>query len=135
MWCTPSRRRTGRSSWRRSAVPAMRLADEIVVPSGYLVDVFRRFGLRARPIFNFVEVEAIPYRERGAPPRPVFFSNRNFEPLYNVACVGRVPPERMCRLYDEADIYLNSPDIDNMPNSIIEAFAAGLPVVTTNTGG
>jgi glycosyltransferase involved in cell wall biosynthesis len=41
----------------------------------------------------------------------------------------------MARLYDEADVYLNSPNIDNMPSSIIEAFAAGLPVVTTNAGG
>ena len=39
------------------------------------------------------------------------------------------------RKYDEAaDLYLNSPDIDNMPTSIIEAFAAGLPVVTTDAG-
>jgi glycosyltransferase involved in cell wall biosynthesis len=38
-------------------------------------------------------------------------------------------------LYDAADVYFNSPDIDNMPNSVIEAFAAGLPVVTTDAGG
>ena len=41
----------------------------------------------------------------------------------------------MPALYDAADVYLNSPNIDNMPNSIIEAFAAGLPVVTTSAGG
>ena len=41
----------------------------------------------------------------------------------------------MGRWYDEADVYLNSSDIDNMPNSIIEAFACGLPVVTTRPGG
>ena len=41
----------------------------------------------------------------------------------------------MPELYERADIYLNSPDIDNMPGSIIEAFAAGTPVVTTNAGG
>lgn len=41
----------------------------------------------------------------------------------------------MNALYDSADIYLNSPDIDNMPGSIIEAFASGLPVVTTDAGG
>ncbi|MBX5480171.1 MAG: glycosyltransferase family 4 protein, partial [Pyrinomonas methylaliphatogenes] len=32
-------------------------------------------------------------------------------------------------------IFLNSPNVDNMPNSIIEAFAAGTPVVTTDAGG
>ena len=55
--------------------------------------------------------------------------------LRAVKFVGQVPPEQMPALYDVADIYLNSPDIDNMPTSIIEAFAAGLAVVTTNAGG
>ena len=41
----------------------------------------------------------------------------------------------MPRLYDEADIYLNSSEIDNMPLSIIEAFSCGTPVVTTDPGG
>lgn len=153
------------------------LASEIVVPSGYLVDVFGGFGLTARAIPNFVEVERIPHRHREVA-RPLFLSNRNLEPLYNVGCVlrafariqqrrpdaqlvvagfgsererleslagslglravtfvGRVSPEEMPGLYDRADVYLNSPDIDNMPNSIIEAYAAGLPVVTTDAGG
>lgn len=55
--------------------------------------------------------------------------------LRNTTFVGRVRPEQMADYYDRADLYLNSPDIDNMPTSIIEAFAAGLPVVTTNAGG
>lgn len=55
--------------------------------------------------------------------------------LRNTTFVGRVRPEEMADYYDRADLYLNSPDIDNMPTSIIEAFAAGLPVVTTNAGG
>jgi glycosyltransferase involved in cell wall biosynthesis len=41
----------------------------------------------------------------------------------------------MAALYDEADIYLNASEIDNMPLSLMEAFAAGLPVVTTDAGG
>ncbi len=49
--------------------------------------------------------------------------------------IGRVPHSRMPELYDAADIYLNSPNVDNMPGSIIEAYAAGVPVVTTNAGG
>ena len=55
--------------------------------------------------------------------------------LRNVEFVGAVSPTEMGRWYDEADVYLNSSDIDNMPNSIIEAFACGLPVVTTRPGG
>jgi len=55
--------------------------------------------------------------------------------LRNVEFVGAVPPTEMGRWYDEADVYLNASDIDNMPNSIIEAFACGLPVVTSRAGG
>jgi len=55
--------------------------------------------------------------------------------LRHVEFTGAVEPARMPALYDDADIYLNSSEIDNMPTSLIEAFAAGLPVVSTNTGG
>jgi glycosyltransferase involved in cell wall biosynthesis len=55
--------------------------------------------------------------------------------LRGVEFLGLVAPEQMPLLYDSADIYLNTPDIDNMPGSLIEAFASGLPVVTTNAGG
>jgi glycosyltransferase involved in cell wall biosynthesis len=41
----------------------------------------------------------------------------------------------MPRLFAEADLMLNASVIDNQPGSILEAFAAGLPVVTTPTGG
>jgi len=165
------------ANWR-SAVPTMRrTADSIVVPSDYLVNVFRRYGLTARAVFNFVDIDLLPYRERGML-QPIFLSNRNLESLYNVRCtldafaviqkelpeaqlivvgdgaervtlegharslglrnvtfVGRVLPELMGKFYDEADVYLNSSNIDNMPLSIIEAYAAGLPVVTTDAGG
>jgi glycosyltransferase involved in cell wall biosynthesis len=38
-------------------------------------------------------------------------------------------------LYNEADCFLNGSRIDNQPLSILEAFASGLPVITTNAGG
>ena len=163
--------------WRRTAVSTLRLADAVVAPSGYLVEVFSRFGIAAEAIANFVDPDAVRFRER-TELRPVFLSNRNFQALYNVPCVlrafaiiqatipdarlivigdgrerahvhetaralalrnvefiGAVRPEAMGRWYDEADVYLNASDIDNMPNSIIEAFACGLPVVTTRAGG
>jgi glycosyltransferase involved in cell wall biosynthesis len=74
-------------TWR-SAVPTIRWADEIVVPSGYLVDVFARYGLRARAIYNIVELDRFSFRER-QPLRPVFLTSRLLEPLYNVPCVLR----------------------------------------------
>jgi glycosyltransferase involved in cell wall biosynthesis len=163
--------------WPRTAIRTLRLADEIAVPSGYLVDVFAKFKLAARVIYNFVETDRFKFRKR-IPLRPVFLSNRNLEPMYNVGCVlrafgliqdrypearliiagdgservrlqnlarqldlrniefvGRVAPGKMHEIGRDADIYLNGSEIDNMPGSIIEAFALGLPVVTTDAGG
>ena len=74
-------------NWR-TAIPIIRLADMIVVPSGYLVSVFARFGLKARSIFNLVDLDCFRYRER-RPIRPVFLTSRLLEPLYNVPCVLR----------------------------------------------
>ena len=34
-----------------------------------------------------------------------------------------------------ADVYVQTPSIDNMPLSVLEAFASGLPVVSTRVGG
>lgn len=161
----------------RTAIPTIRKANAVVVSSGWLVDVFARHGLKARAIYNHVELDNFTFRER-KPLRPVFLSNRNFDPIYNVPCVlrafariqmrfanaslivagdgaqreeieelardlklrnvkftGLVAPGEMPALCDAADIYLNASNIDNMPLSILEAFAAGLPVVTTNAGG
>lgn len=55
--------------------------------------------------------------------------------LKNVRFIGRVPPSEIWRYYAEADIYLQTPNIDNMPASVLEAFASGCAVVATNAGG
>jgi glycosyltransferase involved in cell wall biosynthesis len=55
--------------------------------------------------------------------------------LRNTRFIGRVAPEEIVEQYQQADIYLNGSEIDNQPLSILEAFACGLPVVTTNAGG
>jgi glycosyltransferase involved in cell wall biosynthesis len=160
-----------------SALRTLRLADRIVVPSEYLVDVFGRFGLPAQAVFNAVDMSAFTFRARGRP-APAFLVNRNFEAHYNVACVlrafariqakradasltvagdgpqraqltrlaselalrntrfiGRVRPEHMPALYDAHDVWLNASEIDNMPMSILEAYACGLAVVSTDPGG
>ncbi len=75
------------ATWR-TAVPTIRFADEIVVPSGYLVDVFAKHGLQARAIYNIVELDRFSFRER-SPLRPIFLTSRLLEPLYNVPCVLR----------------------------------------------
>ena len=55
--------------------------------------------------------------------------------LQNVTLTGRIPPEDMPAYYDAADIYVQTPSIDNMPLSVLEAFSSGLPVVSTDVGG
>ncbi len=163
--------------WGWHAIPLIKTAHTIVVPSGYLVEVFGRVGLQASAIFNFLDVGRFVHRRR-THLAPRFLSNRNFEVHYNVRQVldafaaiqkvlpdaqltvagdgplreqlkahsanlglrnvtftGPVTPDAMVELYDSADIYLNAPLIDNMPLSVIEAFASGLPVVTSDAGG
>ncbi len=48
---------------------------------------------------------------------------------------GPIPNSEMPRFLDDADILLNPTNVDNFPMSLIEAFARGVPVVTTNVGG
>jgi L-malate glycosyltransferase len=55
--------------------------------------------------------------------------------LRNVSFAGRESPEAIARCYAANDIYIQSPNIDNMPVSVMEAFASGLPVVSTDAGG
>ncbi len=155
----------------------VRSASKIVVPSGYLVGVFAKYGFQAESIYNIADLEAFRFRER-ATIAPNILVPRNLEPLYDietairafglfrrkragatitivgggsdenrlkklvaresmtdVVFTGRVERTEIARLYDQADIFLNTSIIDNMPVAIVEAFHCGLPVVTTNAGG
>jgi glycosyltransferase involved in cell wall biosynthesis len=148
-----------------------------VVPSPFLRDVLASFGVAAEVVSNTIDSGQFRYRTRD-PLRPRLLSTRNFEPMYNVACVlrafarvqarypdasltlvgsgsqesalrtlaagmslrnvtfaGRVAPSDIARFYAAADIYVQAPTIDNMPLSVLEAFASGLPVVSTDVGG
>jgi glycosyltransferase involved in cell wall biosynthesis len=161
-----------RSFW--SARFILSRVDQIVVPSQYLVDVFREFGLRATAVPNLVDLSQFRYGER-SPVRPRLVCTRGFSPYYSVdvvvrafAEVKKTYPEARLQLvgggpleseirqlvadlkldgvdfvgvasrqqigqhYDEADIFINASWLDNMPVSIIEAFGAGTPVVTTS---
>jgi glycosyltransferase involved in cell wall biosynthesis len=164
---------------KRSAIARAAIAniDRSIVPSRFLVDVFRSFGLDAVAVPNVVDFERFKFRDR-FPLRPRILSTRNFDGLYNVACTlrafklvqkswpnatltlvgggalesrlralvdelklehvtfaGRVPPDDIAGYYADHDIYVQSPNIDNMPTSILEAYASGLPVVSTEAGG
>jgi glycosyltransferase involved in cell wall biosynthesis len=162
--------------WGRLVHPWLRMADEIVVPSEYLREVFATHGYRARVVANVVDLAHFRYRER-TPLAPRLLSTRNLEAYYRVDVtleafalvrerypdatltiagtgtlepalrrrahelglrgirfVGRVEQADLPRLCDAADIFVNSSVVDNQPVSVLEAFAAGLPVVSTPTG-
>jgi L-malate glycosyltransferase len=57
------------------------------------------------------------------------------EGIEGVEFHGAVAHGEVATWFDRADIFVNSSREDNMPHSIIEAFSAGLPVVTTGAGG
>ena len=158
----------------RSGAFVLSHTDKIVVPSGYLVDVFREFGLKASVVPNLVDLSQFRYRERN-PLCPHLVCTRGFSTYYSVDVVVRAfaevkksfpdarldlvgggPLEAEVRnlvadlkltgvnftgvasrqnigaYYDQADIFINASWLDNMPVSIIEAYGAGTPVVTTS---
>jgi glycosyltransferase involved in cell wall biosynthesis len=164
---------------RRSALARTAIAsvERNVVPSTFLVEVFRDVGIAATIVPNIVNLDRFRYRERW-PLRPRLVSTRNFDALYNVAATvrafrlvqdrwpdatltlvgggpgeadlralvttlrlnhvtftGRLAPDEIHGAYAANDIYIQSPNIDNMPTSVLEAFASGLPVVSTRAGG
>nr|WP_305908392.1 glycosyltransferase family 4 protein [Methylomarinum sp. Ch1-1]MDP4521220.1 glycosyltransferase family 4 protein [Methylomarinum sp. Ch1-1] len=53
----------------------------------------------------------------------------------NVVFTGKLTPIEIAELYQSADIMLNPTTVDNMPNSVLEAMASGVPIVTTDVGG
>lgn len=161
----------------RSARPILAKADILVVPSGYLVDVFRECGLEAQVASNIVDLSQFSYRIR-RPLRPHLVCTRGFHPYYcidvvvrafaeiqrafpdaRLDLVGKGPTqgpivelveklgvsgvhvcgvasrEEIGRFYDQADIFINASKLDNMPVSVLEAFASGTPVVTTAPEG
>jgi len=52
--------------------------------------------------------------------------------LSGVTFCGAVSRQRIGEYYDRADIFINASCVDAMPVSVIEAFRAGTPVVTTS---
>lgn len=52
-----------------------------------------------------------------------------------VRFTGRLDVTEMVELYQGADIVLNPVRADNTPNSVLEALACGVPVISTDVGG
>ena len=53
----------------------------------------------------------------------------------SVHFTGSLEPAAVSALYGEAHIALNPSRVDNAPNSLLEAAACGLPIVSTDVGG
>jgi glycosyltransferase involved in cell wall biosynthesis len=55
--------------------------------------------------------------------------------LRRVNFLGHVPHSEMPSLYRHCDMVLNTSNLDNLPCFILEAFASGVPVISTRAGG
>lgn len=160
--------------------PTLRRADTLVVPSGFLQQVFASHGFESQLVPNVIDLQRFrpalpPAFERP----PNILVARNLEAIYGIDCAiealarlreehptarltvagsgpeegalralarrlgvagavsftGPVDGEAMPRLYREAAVALNASHADNMPNSVLEALASGVPVVSTRVGG
>jgi glycosyltransferase involved in cell wall biosynthesis len=161
----------------RTAGSILERMDMLVVPSGYLKEVFAEFGLKAEVVPNIVDLSQIHFRAR-IPLRPHLVCTRGFHPYYRVDLVvqafaeverifpdarldlagvgpeeaqirelvdklklsgvrflGAVSRSEIGKVYEEADIFVNASSLDNMPVSVLEAFASGTPVVSTAPEG
>jgi len=158
----------------------VRRADALVVPSGFLREVFARWRINAQIVPNIIDLERfrpgdVPLSAR--PPHVVIA--RNLEPIYDIPTAlrafaraiealpsitmtiagsgahrpelerlagelrieravrfaGQLGREEVAELYRNASALLNPSRVDNMPNSVLEAMASGIPIVSTRAGG
>lgn len=158
---------------------SMRRAALLVLPSGFLKEVFDRFGMEGRIVSNIIDLARFRPADAGREPAAHIVVARNLEPIYGidtalkafarvaaarpdarlsvagsgpqggelqalaaslgvadkVVFTGRLDRDQMAALYRDADLTINPSRVDNMPNSVLEALASGVPVVSTNVGG
>ncbi len=156
------------------------LATAIVVPSGYLAEIFAGFGHPTEIVPNIIDLARFaPKGKADGENAPHLIVTRNLEPIYDIPTAltafarvrerfpgarltvagsgpdaaalrelagrlgvseavnfcGRVDNRDIPALYAGADLMLNPSRVDNMPISILEALASGVPVVSTDAGG
>lgn len=160
---------------------SLHYADSLIVPSGYLQSVFKKYNWNSQVVPNIINLQKFKpaISQNDFKEKPVILVARNLEPIYDnltalmsfrhfrrefpdaqmivagsgpeaellkdfaatenisehVRFTGKVDSQKMAELYQIASITLNPSLADNMPNSILESLASGVPVVTTNVGG
>lgn len=164
----------------RWVAPTLKRCNRIIVPSGFLQQVFARYGIEAGVVPNPVDLNRFRFKRPSSKRKgPNLIVCRNLEPIYGipaalrafalvrarypkarlwiagtgpqarelqalaeelqiadaVSFTGRLPPEEIVDLYKIADVALNPATVDNAPNSLLEALAAEVPVVSTDAGG
>lgn len=159
----------------------MNRASALLVPSGFLQEVFARHGMAARVVPNIVDLQRFRPRDDagGHGDGPQLMIARNLEAIYGidtalrafaqvlqrhpdarlavagtgplladlqalarslgiearVRFTGRLDPDGMAALYAGSTLSINPSHVDNMPNSVLESMASGVPVVSTDVGG
>ncbi len=158
---------------------SMRRAATLIVPSGFLQQIFDRHAMPASVVPNIVDLDRFRPQADGEAIALHVVVARNLEPIYDnasalralallrkalpqasmtvagsgpeaamlqrlaqelgiagaVRFAGRLDRDEMAQLYRTADVVLNPSLVDNMPNSLLEAMACGVPVVSTDVGG
>lgn len=161
----------------RAVRVSMQRAASLVVPSGFLRDVFGQHGMASAVVPNIIDLQR--FRPGARLGLPQVIVARNLEPIYDnatavrafarvhaqnpsarlvlagtgpeapalrelvdsldlasaVEFAGRLERDAMAARLRESDIALNPSRVDNMPNSVLEAMASGVPVVSTAVGG
>jgi glycosyltransferase involved in cell wall biosynthesis len=167
----------GRSA--RTVRWSMAKTARLVVPSGFLREIFQQHGMAATIVPNVVDLQRFRPGEGAVAGAPHLVVARNLEAIYDNATAlrafaqvhaelpqarltvagtgpdlaslqalaaqlgvadavhfaGRLDREAMAALYRQCTLSINPSLADNMPNSVLESLASGVPVVSTDVGG
>lgn len=158
---------------------SMQRAASLIVPSGFLRQVFSQHGMAAEVVPNVVDLARFRPAAASAAAAPRLLVARNLEPIYDNATAlrafaivrrtrgdarlvlagtgpelamlqalaaelgiadavdfaGRLDRDTMAATLRDSTVAINPSLVDNMPNSVLEALASGVPVVSTRVGG